>query len=308
YELIVVDDGSTDDTGELVKSYGSKVRYIYQENAGDGPARNAGIEAANGQWLAFLDHDDEWLGEKLELQMKLLSANPDLRWCATNFCKQSDGREAAAVEPDAAAKALGGKEYLENFFKDVQKVGRHFMTSTMVVHREAFEQAGVFDSCWLRCADLDMWWRIAYHFPKIGYVPQPLAVLHIGVQDAASTRLRLLTKRGGDARKLIARHLELSAKHGNLEDFKPLAARILKRRLLTTLYQGYGSDSRAIVGEFRDLFGPHWRVATRVLTVSPKLTSAAAKTFAYLRYKLGLERDVSRRWISAQSPEREGKD
>ncbi|MCK4960446.1 MAG: glycosyltransferase family 2 protein, partial [Planctomycetes bacterium] len=60
-EIIVVDDGSTDNTGDAVKHYGSKVRYIYQENAGPASARNTAIEAATGTWIAFLDADDEWL-------------------------------------------------------------------------------------------------------------------------------------------------------------------------------------------------------------------------------------------------------
>ena len=307
YELIVVDDGSTDNTGEVVKSYGDKVRYIYQENAGDGPARNAGIKVAKGEWIAFLDHDDEWLPEKLQLQMELLNRNPDLRWCGANFYRQSGKRRVTACNPAAVSEGLVDKSYFDNFFAAVLRIGCHFMTSAMVIHREVFEEVGGFDSCWLRAADLDMWWRVAYRFPRIGCLPQPLAILHIDVQDISSTRLRMLTKRGTEARKLIARHLELAAAQGMLEEFEPLARKTLRSRLETTIYRGYRDDSRMIVKQFPTLFPWYWRVATYLLTIFPGATSGILKFMAYLRYRLGLEKGVSRRWVDLKTAETKAK-
>ncbi len=297
YEVILVDDGSTDDTAQVVKSYGSKVRYIYQQNAGDGPARNTGIAAAKGQWIAFLDHDDEWLPEKLQLQMELLNKHPDLRWCATNFYKQSDTRRAVAVNPTAISKGLGNSDYFDNFFTAVSEKRCKFMTSTMLIHREVFEQAGVFDSCWLRGADSDMWWRIAYRYPAIGYLPQQLAVLYINLQDTTSTKLHMATKRGRDARKLITRHLVLAKEQGMLEEFRPMAKKILRSSLMTTVYRGFKDDARMIVKQFSEFFPWYWRAGTYTLTIFPKVTSSILRGLAYARYRLGFERQVTRRWI-----------
>ena len=306
-EIIVVDDGSIDNTAEVVKSYGGKVRYIYQENAGDGPARNTGIAAAKGDWIAFLDHDDEWLPDKLQLQMELLSRHPDLHWCATNFYKQSGTRRAAGVNPAAISKGLGARDYFESFFTAVYAKGCNFMTSTMLIRREVFEQAGVFDSCWLRGADVDMWWRIAYRFSRIGYLPRPLAVLHVGPQDITSAKLRLAAKHGRDAQKMIARHLELAKEQGMLEEFKPMAKKILRSRLLTTVYSGFKDDSRMIVKQFSPFFPWYWRFGTYVLTIFPGATSAILRGIAYARYCLGLERQISRRWIYSKAPKYEDK-
>ena len=75
-EIIVVDDGSTDNTKEVVRKFGDRVRYIYQDNGGAGPARNRGINEATGEWISFLDSDDRWLPGKLSLQFRILDAFP----------------------------------------------------------------------------------------------------------------------------------------------------------------------------------------------------------------------------------------
>jgi glycosyltransferase involved in cell wall biosynthesis len=76
-EIIVIDDGSTDCTRDIVTELGPNIRYIYQENGGAGAARNRGIKEATGDWIAFLDSDDRWLPYKLSLQFKILEAFPE---------------------------------------------------------------------------------------------------------------------------------------------------------------------------------------------------------------------------------------
>ena len=94
-EIIVVNDGSSDDTAEVVERFGGAVRFIRQENAGASVARNTGIEAATSEWIAFLDADDEWLPNKLKLQTEHLERNPKLVWTTGNYIRcycESDKR------------------------------------------------------------------------------------------------------------------------------------------------------------------------------------------------------------------------
>ena len=84
-EIIIVDDGSSDRTTQTVEdNYGSKVRCIRQVNGGVASARNRGIRESTGNWIAFLDADDEWLPDKIAAQMNILEENPHLSWCAGN--------------------------------------------------------------------------------------------------------------------------------------------------------------------------------------------------------------------------------
>ena len=99
-KVIVVDDGSKDSTAEVVRQFAEKVKLIRQANAGVSSARNAGIRAATGQWIAFLDADDEWLPDFLRVQTALLSRNSDLAWSAANYMTCYAVRQAAEYITD----------------------------------------------------------------------------------------------------------------------------------------------------------------------------------------------------------------
>jgi glycosyltransferase involved in cell wall biosynthesis len=299
YEIIVVDDGSTDNTGDIVKTYGNKVKYIYQSNAGDGPARNTGIRAASGEWIAFLDHDDEWLPEKLEHQVEFLNNHPDLCWCATGYY-QKYGTRHAVIGNSPKIKELGKTGSLP-YFTAVKIAGCQLtMTSTMLVRKKIFDEIGMFESGWLRVADADMWWRIAHKYSYIGYITDPLSILNLDLQSGLNLELVFKDARYKDARRLMVKHLLLAKQAGDEACFRPFALSYVKQILQTTLFNGFKEDARETIKLFGELLTWYERRGAYALTTIPALTSAGMRCISAIRHFLGLNKELSRRYSRSQ--------
>lgn len=163
YEVIVVDDGSTDETAERVGGLPVAVRYFRQANAGAARARNAGIEAARGEWVAFLDSDDLWREDKLAICLDAVraSGSPVL------FHATAEIDERGQPVPGRSRRAMGGW-ILEPLF-------RHCFvhTPTVVVRRSVLTEVGGFDERLPVCEDYHLWLRLASRYP-FHYVPLPL--------------------------------------------------------------------------------------------------------------------------------------
>jgi glycosyltransferase involved in cell wall biosynthesis len=149
YEVIVVDDGSTDNTKEVLMRYGNRIAYIYQTNSGVGTARNVGIQHARGEWLAFLDSDDIWLPEYLSCQMDRAKQDPSICTHMTNSIRvQADGAKIdtfqhAGIDP---RKAFGNDLclVLERPLTFIIQKQLPFLQATMF-RREVFIKAGLFN-------------------------------------------------------------------------------------------------------------------------------------------------------------------
>jgi glycosyltransferase involved in cell wall biosynthesis len=294
YEIIVINDGSTDGTADAVKKFGSRVNYIYQENSGVSVARNTGIAASKGDWIAFLDADDEWLPDKLRQQVELLDRNRDLRWCSTNRYQADERRKAPVGNKVAITKALKGREYFPNYFSAEVAGKCPIVTSAIVVRKDVFDELGGFEPGRVRGQDVDMWWRIAHYYPEIGYIPEPLAIRYLGIENPITRKHRLQTMYGHNRRELVARHLSIAKEKGSIDEFKPFASKVMRESIVKMLYCGYGGEARETTTQFHELFPSHWRLATYILTIFPQVTSIFAKTVSYLINRAGLRRKVTR--------------
>jgi glycosyltransferase involved in cell wall biosynthesis len=156
-EVIVVDDGSTDDTRKRLEAYEGRIRYLHQENLGLAAARNAGIRAARGEYVALLDADDIWHPQKLELQMAYLAAHPEVGLLGAERTRNRPARWPAL---DRAAGLAARPITLEQLV-----ICSRFGPSSVVIARRCFEAVGYFDPALRSVEDRHMWVRIATHFP-----------------------------------------------------------------------------------------------------------------------------------------------
>jgi glycosyltransferase involved in cell wall biosynthesis len=170
-EVIVVDDGSTDRTPELLAGYGDQVRVIRQENAGESSARNAGILAARHELVALLDSDNRWLPGKLRRQMELFSGNLAPDFTFTAYTRFGDVPREDVV--------LDGWEATQGHALEQLLAGCRINTSTVVATQTCLTAVGLFDET-LRCAqDYDLWLRVATRGYRIAYLPAPLTEYRI---------------------------------------------------------------------------------------------------------------------------------
>lgn len=175
-EVIVVDDGSTDDTVERIRAQFPTVRLLAQPNRGVSAARNTGIRAATGEWIALLDSDDEWLPFKLERQLRAV-ANETL------LCHGDEIwiRRGRRVNPMKKHRKYGGHIFEKCLPLCV------ISPSSVLLPRQLLDAVGLFDESLPACEDYDLWLRVTARFPVV-YVDEPLIVKHGGHDDQLSRR------------------------------------------------------------------------------------------------------------------------
>ena len=201
FELIVIDDGSTDETARVVSEYDdSRVRYVVQKNQGVAGARNRGIQEAKGEWIAFLDSDDWWLPRKLEGVRSAIEKNPQVRIFHTK-----ERWLRAGVELPQKEKHQNPTGYV---YPQIVKICC-ISFSTIVIHRSVFETVGMFDEDFTVCEDYDFLLRAAYEF-DVHLIPEVLTEKEGGRPDQLSSRFGL------DGFRIQA--LLKMLKNGNLND------------------------------------------------------------------------------------------
>jgi glycosyltransferase involved in cell wall biosynthesis len=274
-EIIIVDDGSTDNTQEMARGFGEKIKYIRQENGGVSRARNIGIANATGEWIGFLDADDEYLENHLSDQMAILDAAPAIKWCAGNFILAGNGLEHPRTPIYRIRGNTTATGYFSNYFLSAAARHCYVNSSTALLHRSIPDEIGGFEEGRRVAEDVDFWWRIAHRYPSIGYEAEPITRVNLDSGDETFGERRLYSKSGKDIREIVARHLELAKAHGDEDAFANYASVVLMDRLPEMIYNGFADEARETVRQFAHLLPLSWRVGCRALTAFPKSTKTA---------------------------------
>ncbi len=194
FEIIIIDDGSKDNTREIVEGFiqrnPGKIRYIYQENGGLAVARNTGIKNSNGKYIALLDSDDTWLPNRLSAQIPIMESDSKIGLVHANITRINEEGQPVRT-PSRDREFLLGDIFEYIFLRKTD-----IACPTVLFRRECCDKVGLFDEYLTRlgCEDRELWLRITQHY-KVGYVDEVLAHYRILNNSMSKNLEKMITAR-----------------------------------------------------------------------------------------------------------------
>jgi glycosyltransferase involved in cell wall biosynthesis len=166
-EIIVIDDGSTDNTSEVVKNFKDKrIKYLYKKNSGPYDSRNYAIRRSKGDYIAFLDDDDQYLPQKIEMQVEFMQKHKEYGFCYGNLKILKNRKSHLIISKEKENTYI-------NLLLD--GTGSYVTIQTILLKRSVVKKTGLFRLDIKRAEDYDYWLRCAKKF-KFGYIDKPLAI------------------------------------------------------------------------------------------------------------------------------------
>jgi glycosyltransferase involved in cell wall biosynthesis len=224
FEVIVVDDGSKDDTARVLAGFGDSIRSISQKNRGVSAARNAGIRLARGKWVAFLDSDDEWHPTKLQRQVDCLE-KLRTKVCFAR-CVTERGEPVRDIDDLCLIATEPGVYCVPDALDLVCRVDCHPLLPSLIVEKQLLETAGSFDESLYVAEDTRLIYNLAF-LSGFAYIDEPLVVIHQGVSHSLS-----YDAMPESARKRLGSYARVQAEaYWRMLEISPEKASLLRRRL-----------------------------------------------------------------------------
>lgn len=243
YEIVIVDDGSTDQTLDIVKLYlNEKLKKFHVEvqlisipSGGVSVARNTGVLHSKGQWLAFLDSDDEWLEDKLKRQWNFIKIHKELSLVHGD---EIWIRQGVRVNPMKKHAKGGG----DQFFRSLELCV--ISPSCVILTRELFDNEGGFDPQMIVCEDYDLWLRITSN-RLVGFINEPLIIKYGGHDDQLSHKYKAM-----DEYRVMSMMKLLKDGRLNPDQLKALVVQAQKKcDILVNGFQKHGHYQKALFFE-----------------------------------------------------------
>jgi glycosyltransferase involved in cell wall biosynthesis len=240
-EIIVVDDGSSDDSAAMIENNYPQVTLIRQHNKGVSAARNTAIKHAQSDWIALLDSDDEWLPHKLETIRQAYLKNPQQILFHSDELWIRNGRR---VNPMKKHAKQGGMIFQQCLPLCV------ISPSAAVIQRSVFDSVGLFDETLPACEDYDLWLRLC-HLYEVFYIDEPLIKKYGGHEDQLSRKFW-----GMDRFRIRALKRLLQSPTLNRQQ-QTLARSMLVKKLRILLKGAYKHHNQQVIDEFEPLLKAH---------------------------------------------------
>ncbi|MBO1909763.1 glycosyltransferase family 2 protein [Microvirga sp. 3-52] len=260
-EIIVVDDGSTDQTEALVArlaSVDSRIKLLKRQRGGANRARNAGSKLAVGEWLAFLDSDDVWEHNKLAMQMQAINSHEDVVACFTGLRHIGVGREKIYLPPEKPS------------LDDIRATNVLSSTSTAVIKKTVFWEIGGFDPNLPSCQDWDLWFRLRQKGTFVT-VREPLVKYNSGPHERISSNVSRVI----DGHRIIFERLLADIEH-DTDSLRRISAR--HKVVLAEVYLRFGDSRKAIGLCLTSLLSHPSPWAIRILSISSRACIAEMLT------------------------------
>lgn len=209
-EVIVVNDGSQDDTAAIVQGFDTPVTLLNQANGGVSAARNHGIQHASTPWIAFLDSDDLWLPKKLEMQVACLRRYESIQWCATRYYQCIEGKTEVSRYPEPAELAFSVPAGKSVDALQLMASNVNIWVSTVLIRKTLLLNAGGFQETLSCVEDSDLWICVAKSARDIVFVNQPLAKYQVDTQGLSRSDTKKISNARFEFYNRLAHHIEVA--------------------------------------------------------------------------------------------------